>query len=114
MKIRWKIFEIRLCRITLVVLAAAVLCMTPFTLSGQEGISPSPSKVERKNKAPVSREIFQIKLPKPIEAKLKNGLTVLILEDHRAPYINMQLHIGGAGALFEPADLTGLANVTAQ
>jgi zinc protease len=114
MKIRWKIFETRLCRITLLILAAAVLCTTPVSLSGQEGISPSPSKVERKNKAPVSGEIFQIKLPKPIEAKLKNGLTVLILEDHRAPYINMQLHIGGAGALFEPADLTGLANVTAQ
>jgi zinc protease len=115
MKIYWKNFETRLCCIiALLVLAAAVLCTTPFPLSGQEGISPSPSKVERKNKAPVSREIFQIKLPKPIEAKLKNGLTVLILEDHRAPYINMQLHIGGAGALFEPADLTGLANVTAQ
>jgi zinc protease len=41
-------------------------------------------------------------------------LTVLILEDHRAPYINMQLHIAGAGALFEPADRVGLANTTAQ
>jgi predicted Zn-dependent peptidase len=115
MKIHWKIFETRLCCIiALVVLGAAVLCTTPFPVSAQEGISLSPSKVERKNRAPVSREILQIKLPKPIEAKLKNGLTVLILEDHRAPYINMQLHIGGAGALFEPANLTGLANVTAQ
>jgi zinc protease len=115
MKICWKFFETRLCCIiALLVQAAAVLCTTPFPLSGQEGGSLPPSKVERKNKAPISRQILQIKLPKPIEAKLKNGLTVLILEDHRAPYINMQLHIGGAGALFEPADLTGLANVTAQ
>ena len=49
-----------------------------------------------------------------MEAKLKNGLTVLILEDHRAPFINLQLHIGGAGALFEPANMAGLANSTAQ
>ena len=62
----------------------------------------------------MSREILPIKLPKPIEAKLKNGLTVLILEDNRAPFINMQLHIGGAGALFEPAAMAGLANTTAQ
>ncbi len=61
-----------------------------------------PSKVERKNRAPVSRDILRVKLPKPIEATLKNGLTVLILEDRRAPYVNVQLHVGGAGALFEP------------
>ena len=103
-------------RISLIVafLSVAVLSSTPFPLGGQEGARPSLSKVERKNKAPVSQEILRIKLPKPIEAKLKNGLTVLILEDHRAPYINVQLHIGGAGGLFEPADMTGLANVTAQ
>jgi predicted Zn-dependent peptidase len=80
----------------------------------QDGAAIAPSKVERKDRAPVSREILPIKLPKPIEAKLKNGLTVLILEDNRAPFINMQLHIGGAGALFEPAAMAGLANTTAQ
>ena len=74
----------------------------------------APSKVERKDRAPVSREILQVKLPKPVEAKLKNGLTVLIVEDRRAPYISMQLHIGGAGALFEPAGMAGLASITAQ
>jgi zinc protease len=74
----------------------------------------APSKVERKDRAPVSREILQVKLPKPVEAKLKNGLTVLIVEDRRAPYISMQLHIGGAGALFEPVGMAGLASITAQ
>jgi zinc protease len=83
-------------------------------LRAQESAAVSPSKVERKDRAPVSREILQVKLPKPVEAKLKNGLTVLILEDHRAPFINLQLHIGGAGALFEPANMAGLANTTAQ
>ena len=62
----------------------------------------------------MSRDILRVKLPKPVEAKLKNGLTVLILEDHRAPFVSVQLHIGGAGALFEPAAMAGLASATAQ
>jgi zinc protease len=71
------------------------------------------SKVERKNKAPVSSEILRVKLPKPVEIKLPNGLTVLVLEDHRLPLVNIRLTILGAGALNDPADLPGLANVTA-
>lgn len=81
----------------------------------QESIpSPPPSAVERKNLAPVSRDILRVKLPRPMEAKLSNGITVLILEDRRFPLVFAQLRIGGAGALFEPAHLSGLANVTAQ
>jgi len=92
---------------------AALLLLMAAPLQSQEPVTLSPSKVDRKNRAPVSREILRVKLPRPFEAKLKNGLTVLILEDHRAPYINLQLHIDGAGALFEPADTAGLANATA-
>jgi predicted Zn-dependent peptidase len=79
-----------------------------------ESIETSPSKVERKNKAPISRDVLRVKLPRPIGAKLQNGLRVLILEDHRTPAVFVQLHIGGAGALFEPPNMTGLANATAQ
>ena len=79
-----------------------------------ESIETSPSKVERKNRAPLSRDVLRVKLPRPIEAKLQNGLRVLILEDHRTPAVFVQLHIGGAGALFEPPNMIGLANATAQ
>ena len=99
---------------TLLFLIFAVCNAAPMMLFAQEGAAPSPSKVERKDRAPVARDILRVKPPKPIEAKLKNGLTVLILEDRRAPYVNIQLHIGGAGALFEPAAVAGLANATAQ
>ncbi len=71
------------------------------------------SKVERKNKAPVSSEVLRVKLPKAAEFKLSNGLTVLLLEDHRLPLVTARLLIQGAGALDDPADLPGLANVTA-
>jgi predicted Zn-dependent peptidase len=98
----------------LIFLLSFVSSVAPAIIFAQDGSAIAPSKVERKDRAPVSREILPIKLPKPIDARLKNGLTVLILEDHRAPFINLQLHIGGAGALFEPAALAGLANSTAQ
>ena len=74
----------------------------------------SASKVERKNLAPVSKEILKVKLPRPYEAKLPNGLTVLILEDHRLPLVAVDFTFQGAGALWEPADQHGLASVTAQ
>ena len=69
--------------------------------------------MERKNKAPVSSDILRVKLPKPVEMTLPNGLTVLVLEDHRLPLVTARLSILGAGALYDPADLPGLANVTA-
>ena len=74
----------------------------------------SRSKVERKNRAPVSKEVLRVKLPKPVEVVLDNGLTVMILEDHRFPVVNMNLQISGAGPIFDPADKPGLANLTAQ
>src|SRR4029079_9559834 len=83
-------------------------------LHAQDAIGTPASKIERQNKAPVSREILRVQLPKPIADKLSNGLTVLILEDHRAPFITLQLHIDGAGALFEPRNTAGFANATAQ
>jgi len=92
---------------------AAALLVAVFPLQGQESVGTPSSRVERFNKAPVSREILRVKLPRPVEARLKTGLTVLILEDHRAPYVTLQLHLGAAGALFEPTDRIGLANATA-
>ncbi len=107
-----KIRELRIGAVFLTLTLAGSVPWAP--LFGQNRAALAPSKVERKNRAPISSEILQVKLPKPVEAKLKNGLTVLILEDHRAPFISMQLHIDGAGALFEPAEMAGLAQTTAQ
>ncbi|HYL76735.1 MAG TPA: pitrilysin family protein [Bryobacteraceae bacterium] len=72
------------------------------------------SKVERKGKAPVSSEVLRVKLPKATEFKLDDGLTVMVMEDHRLPTVTVRLIISGAGALNEPADLPGLASLTAS
>src|SRR5512146_2324407 len=95
------------CIVGCLVFAVAFLGRNLPSLKAQESSETPASKVERKNKAPLSREVLQVKLPKPVEAKLQNGLTVLILEDHRTPSVFVQLHISGAGALFEPPSMRG-------
>jgi zinc protease len=47
--------------------------------------------VELKGKAPVSNDVLKVKFPKPAESKLKNGLALLTLEDHRSPTIQVQI-----------------------
>jgi hypothetical protein len=93
---------------------AAGFLLTPPIRAQDSAPSTPTSKVERKNQAPLSSDVLRVKLPKPVEAKLKNGLTVLIAEDHRFPAISVQLQISASGALYEPEKLAGLASVTAQ
>ena len=102
------------CVVGCLVCSVIFLGLNLALLEAQDSVETPASKVERKNKAPLSREVLQVKLPRPVEAKLRNGLTVLILEDHRAPSVFVQIHIGGAGAIFEPPTMAGLANVTAR
>jgi zinc protease len=66
-----------------------------------------------KGRAPVSKEILKVRLPRPQEADLPNGVHLMVLEDHRAPIVNFQLLIEGAGGYYDPADVPGLAGFTA-
>jgi zinc protease len=66
-----------------------------------------------KGRAPVSEEVLQVKLPRPEEADLSNGVHLMVLEDHRAPIVSFQLIIQGAGGYYDPPDLPGLADFTA-
>jgi zinc protease len=74
---------------------------------------PSSKAVVMKGRAPVSTELLKIKLPQPAEADLANGLHLMVLEDRRVPQVTFQLLIPGAGGYFDPADMSGLASVTA-
>jgi zinc protease len=80
----------------------------------QDVAPPDVSSVERKNRAPVSKDILRVKLPRATEMTLSNGLTVLVIEDHRLPLVSLQYNISAAGPIFEPANLPGLASATAQ
>jgi len=99
--------------------ASIVLAVVAFAAFAQERTSPQqdlgqPRKsTVLKNKAPVSKELLKVKLPKAKETTLKNGLRVLVLENHRVPLFSMQMVIL-SGGLSDPADRRGLASFTAS
>jgi zinc protease len=88
--------------------AAIVVAQAP---AGQQ--PPPMAGVVFKNKAPVNDKLLEIKLPRPQEADLPNGLHVMVLEDRRAPQVTIQLSMRGAGGYYDPADHVGLAQFTA-
>jgi predicted Zn-dependent peptidase len=102
------------CRQLRALILAILLALAAGAAAAQEDHSADTSKVERKNRAPVSKEVLKVTLPRATEATLSNGLTVLIMENHRLPLIALQYNISGAGPLFEPANTPGLAGITAQ
>ena len=99
---------------TAAALAAATAATGRSQTNQDQDKSIPASKVERLNRAPVSKEILRVKLPLPIEVTLPNGINVMILEDHRFPLVTVQFDIDGAGPLYEPANQPGLAGATAQ
>lgn len=83
-------------------------------LAQQPGAPAESGKgVVQKKLAPVSKEMLRVRLPKPAERKLKNGLPVLIVEKHKLPAVQFELALP-ASNLTEPAELTGLAECTAE
>jgi zinc protease len=98
---------------------AASLVVAGAGVAGLAQAPPSPPQpppmagVVYKNRAPVSDTLLSIKLPRPQEADLANGLHVMVLEDRRAPQVTIQLSMRGAGGYYDPADHAGLAQFTA-
>ncbi len=74
---------------------------------------PSVSAVELKGKAPVNPRTLEVRLPRPQEAVLPNGLRIALLEDHKLPMFAMQWVIAGGG-LADPEDRRGLMAATAS
>jgi predicted Zn-dependent peptidase len=93
---------------TLLLLAALAV-----TAAAQEA-APAPTYrgMVRLNRAPVSNEVLKVKLPRPVERRLSNGLRLLILESHRSPTVNLVIQTPSS-RLRDPAGLPGLADATA-
>ena len=66
----------------------------------------------RLNRAPVSNEVLKVKLPRPVERQLSNGIKLVILESHRAPTISLTVSITSSH-LRDPEGLPGVAEATA-
>jgi predicted Zn-dependent peptidase len=65
----------------------------------------------RLNRAPVSNEVLKVKLPRPVERQLSNGLRVVILESHRAPTIALSISVPSSN--LRDGAMPGLSEATA-
>jgi predicted Zn-dependent peptidase len=92
---------------------AAGVGMSSSAVAQAAGAAPKTQAVVLKGKAPVSDKVLDVRLPKPREGDLPNGLHLIVLEDHRTPQVTFQIIIPGAGGYFDAPGQNGLASVTA-
>jgi zinc protease len=101
----------------LAIVAAAVLAAPLVGAARQaprgQGQPQDSKAVVLKGRAPVSAELLKIKLPRPAEADLPNGIHLMVLEDRKIPQVSFQLVIPGGGGYFDPSDSPGVAQMTA-
>ena len=95
------------------VAAALLLAAAPAAQISAPPGAPPTAGVVVKGRAPVSEETLRVKLPRPREADLPNGLHLMVLEDRRTPQITFSLSIPGAGGYADPEGLPGLATFAA-
>ena len=80
---------------------------------GQQGNPAKQTGTVLKGKAPVSKDVLKVSLPKSQEADLSNGIHLIVVEDHRAPQVFFTLLVDGAGGYYDPQASPGLATFTA-
>jgi hypothetical protein len=69
---------------------AAFAQTAPPSAAGDTGGKSSKGAV-MKGKTPFSREVLKVKLPKPQEATLSNGLQIALIENGKIPMFSMQM-----------------------
>jgi zinc protease len=80
----------------------------------QEGAAPESFRgMVRLNRAPVSNEVLKVKLPRPAERRLSNGIKLLVMESNRTPSVSLTIQIP-ASPLRDPEGMPGVAEATAS
>lgn len=89
---------------------------TPYAPAVQAqagGAAPQSTKgAVVKGRAPVNKNVLQVKLPKAEETTLANGLRVVLLRDSKVPTFSAQMVVL-SGGLADKSDYRGLASFTA-
>jgi zinc protease len=103
-------------RISIMLIATGVVIASfAFSVDAQQGPmqaqTGSMKGAEIKGRAPVNKQLLHVKLPKPEEGTLKNGMRVLLLKN-RVPTFSMEMVVM-TGGLADPANMHGLAGATA-
>ena len=105
--------------------AAALLftsgaALMPCAANAQEQIAAPTGQIAAPlNRAPVAKDILQVKLPQPQRFTLPaggdkaGGAHVLVVEDHKLPLLTITVSMR-AGSLFESAAKPGVADLTAD
>ncbi|MBC7984612.1 MAG: insulinase family protein [Candidatus Obscuribacterales bacterium] len=66
-----------------------------------------------KGKAPINSRSLSMRLPKPVEAQLQNGLRVVLIEDHKLPTLFIQCVLLERGDAADARDQQSAARATA-
>jgi zinc protease len=74
--------------------------------------APTTKGAVIKGKAPVNKNVLQVKLPRAEEASLPNGLRIVLLRSTKVPTFTMQMVVL-SGGLSDKADYRGVASSTA-
>ena len=95
----------------------ALLTLGACAAQAQEQITAPAVMAPPKNRAPVAKDLLQVKLPKPQRFTLTNGTgkggaRMLVIEDHALPLITINISVR-AGSFFEGNDKRGVASMTA-
>jgi zinc protease len=104
---RFVLKEIRLAALLCVVLLAS-MGLVAGPARAQTGAVPAPQETPPPPAAPRS-----VNVPKPVERTLKNGLRVIVIENHNTPLVGAQLMLKNGGEV-DPASLSGVADMTAE
>ncbi|HYV03262.1 MAG TPA: hypothetical protein VFB82_01680, partial [Blastocatellia bacterium] len=75
-------------RLLAVTVASTMFAMLALAQAPQQ--QKSSKGLVIKGKAPISKEVLKVNLPKAYETKLSNGLQVIVLEQHKLPTFSMQ------------------------
>jgi zinc protease len=92
----------------------ALVSSLAFAQGGQSaaGAGQTTKGAVIKGKAPVSKDVLKVKLPRPEEATLPNGLRVAFIRSTKVPTFTMQMVVL-SGGLSDKADYRGVASSTA-
>ncbi|MDT7690335.1 MAG: zinc protease [Acidobacteriota bacterium] len=88
---------------------ASIFAVFANTANAQTGASAAtPQETPPPPAAPRS-----VNVPRPVERTLKNGLRVIVIENHETPLVGAQLLIKNGGEV-DPQNLSGVADMTAE
>ncbi|MDT5294908.1 MAG: zinc protease [Acidobacteriota bacterium] len=99
--------EIRLAALVCLSLLASV-GLSATGAHAQTAGTPAPQETPPPPSSPRS-----VNVPKPVERTLRNGLRVIVIENHNTPLVGAQLMVKNGGEV-DPASLSGVADMTAE